>query len=818
MVTGQFLDLILGYIPEIPVSYGLGIQVWAKGICWLIAGGVLGFVGQVGVPHNPNKNSSRNPVTDWEKAYKELKIKHEAIEREYAFFKDQTEDFHFFVDPQNRSILIWNQEAPDWLPVNLADWVYRPDSWLKHIRPEKKEEVSRFLFSSPGAATPGNTEKLIYTLLHPDGSTLDINHCRRFVAHPENGRMMYAHRLCRLPHSTTQNELLASGENLFRMIVSLVPGYNVFLFDAQKRFILADGGELIKYNYNKTFMEGKYIEEILDPETLKSVLPYYDRTLAGEMVFDILDTPIDKFEVRSIPIYNAKQEVIGGLIASGNITELHNNRLRVQELSTWFSLVASVAEVGIWEADFSLGTLRANATFHQFYGLPVNDDWQNIGLFFQKLHPDDHSMISEIRGSLENNNGAFDISYRTLDDVKGIRHLHTHGRVIGDEKGNPVRAVGFDWDVTQSVNLSNNFRRLSLFAEQTNNLLILYAETGEIIETNKAYFDLLGDSALDQHYIQKIFLQESTSISDDHWWRKPVNADLPVSTEVRLHLPGSSVRWFHLTLMRIKEGDFQEKATYLALAEDISERKNAEKEVINLVSELWLNNQMVADLTFHFSHRLLRQSSNLNGLVNLMESSSPEEPVYQTSLRYLINAASELQQDLQEVSRRMEDSRGLPSTPESFNFEELLEDVFFHVGSGIIQPFDQLNIHTPNGKILLEPRAYWRSLLQILVNNSLERRKDVSPLLVSAILVQDEHSAVLHYQDNGYPLENEHLTEGLDGFMRSLDPSAPQKGLGLPFLKVVVKLLNGELEVEKPSLQGNSFRFRLKKAEPSFSE
>lgn len=141
------------------------------------------------------------------------------------------------------------------------------------------------------------------------------------------------------------------------------------------------------------------------------------------------------------------QFIPGYLIVTLNdITEkkLDENKI----LKTQFNLAKAqdLGKIGTWELDIKNDILFWTDESYKILGVPVGTA-MTYDLFFNCIHPDDRDFVNqEWKSKMMTNN--YDIEHRIIvdDNIKWVREK---AEITFDEKGQPIKAIGFIQDITE---------------------------------------------------------------------------------------------------------------------------------------------------------------------------------------------------------------------------------------------------------------------------------------------------------------------------------------------------------------------------------
>ena len=138
-----------------------------------------------------------------------------------------------------------------------------------------------------------------------------------------------------------------------------------------------------------------------------------------------------------------------------NITERVQQRLAVEDAHKRMSLATDSGEIGIWELDLVLGTLKWDEWMYRLYGLLPSDQVNAYELWVTHLHPDDKAAVEKSFADCIAGIAPFNTEFRVIWSDGSVHSLRASGRVTNDEQGNTLSIIGVNWDVTRLRNLTN---------------------------------------------------------------------------------------------------------------------------------------------------------------------------------------------------------------------------------------------------------------------------------------------------------------------------------------------------------------------------
>jgi PAS domain S-box-containing protein len=167
----------------------------------------------------------------------------------------------------------------------------------------------------------------------------------------------------------------------------------------------------------------------------------------------------ERFNVVSkFPVFDGSGAVVGVGGVATDITERKNAEQALREQRTLLAEAQKLAGVGCWEWDPSSGRVRWSDELFQIYGLDAASFKPSFENYLERVHPDDRAATgASVARALIDNRG-FSIDERIVRPDGEVRQLRSHGEVVRDESGRPLKMVGACIDVTEQKNAESALR------------------------------------------------------------------------------------------------------------------------------------------------------------------------------------------------------------------------------------------------------------------------------------------------------------------------------------------------------------------------
>jgi PAS domain S-box-containing protein len=168
--------------------------------------------------------------------------------------------------------------------------------------------------------------------------------------------------------------------------------------------------------------------------------------------------------------------------------------LRVKEAS--LSEAQEMAHIGNWERNFANNKLHWSDETYRIFGLKPQEIEVTYNLFLNYVHPDDRDYVENtIKRAVSEN--SFDINFRIIRDHGEERIVHDVGKVIFDEKYNPVWIKGTMQDITERKESEDTLAKIEIVRKKE-----IHHRIKNNLQVISSMLDLQADTFRDKEEIK----------------------------------------------------------------------------------------------------------------------------------------------------------------------------------------------------------------------------------------------------------------------------------------------------------------------------
>jgi PAS domain S-box-containing protein len=445
----------------------------------------------------------------------------------------------------------------------------------------------------------------------------------------------------------------------------------------------------------------------------------------------------------------------------------------------------------------------------EIFGYKQNEGVPHFDQIVDSLTPESRSILRTSFEKAVTNGEGYNIDYRRILDSR-MQHLNSICNPVKDSSGKLVKLQGIIMDISSRKETEEKL----LESEEWFKTIFNTSRDGFIVELNDKIFfvndalvqlfgynqrnEILGSS------ISTIIAEDDIKVINDYGKRRLNGEDIPTIYETKGRKKDGSVIDIEISasVFSIRGNNY-----IIASLRDITERKQAEKQLMEQNEELKKINSELDRFVYSASHDLRAPLVSVLGLTSLLKiNESDDEKIKYLDL--VTKSIHKLDRFIQEIIHHSRNSRVEVKT-EEIDFRKIIEETFED-----LRYLDEARNIVTNIDIKGDEKFYSDSsriavLFNNLVSNAIrysypEKRTPA----ISIDVVISKEKAKVRISDNGQGIAQQHITRIFEMFYRASTKNVGS-GLGLYIVKETLSKLQGDILVYSTLGEGTTFELTL---------
>ena len=491
-----------------------------------------------------------------------------------------------------------------------------------------------------------------------------------------------------------------------------------------------------------------------------------------------------------------------------------------------------IAHLGSWNWDIKKNTLSWSDETYRIFGLQPQQIQANYPAFLNAVHPDDRKKVTQaIEASLAEPNTPYHIEHRVVHPDGSERHVDEVGKVVRDQKGEPIHMLGTVLDISKhkmaesdlskaNTQLTNKEALLQAILDNALDAIITIDKDGLINAFNPAAEQLFGyatHEAIGQDVAQLII---PTELREAHTQALQQHArqthGLPV-VKRRVEVPGKRADGKIIDLQVGLTAIHQDgNIHYAGFLQDITDRKQLLISLQDTLEVAETANRAKSEFLANMSHEIRSPMNAIMGMTELVLSSNLSQD-QRENLEIVQNSSHNLLgliNDILDFSKIEAGQLTLEKLPFDLRgrVEKSCESLAFQLHKKGVELYCDIDMDIPS---LVGDPLRLNQILVNLVNNAIKFTHQGEVVVRVAKATQQtggKHTIDLHFSvaDTGIGIPTDRINDIFQRFTQA-DGSTTRKyggtGLGLTISRRLVTMMNGQIWVESEVDKGSVFHF-----------
>lgn len=447
---------------------------------------------------------------------------------------------------------------------------------------------------------------------------------------------------------------------------------------------------------------------------------------------------------------------------------------------------------------------------HEFYSL--NDVWKN------SIFLEDRDFVFDKISKLENSNGL-EIEYRITRPDRKLRWIRDRIFPIKDKKGNTFRYTGIVEDITLQKHAEDELRKLSYAVQQNPALILITDPKGNIEYVNPKFTNITGYS-LEEAKGKNPRILKSGFTKDDEYkilW-KTITSGGEWRGDFYNKKKNGEFYWESALIAPIKNRN-NEITHFVAVKEDITERKRQEEQLILAKDEAEKSDRLKSEFLAQMSHEIRTPLNNILTYASLlkeeMEDKLPLE--LEPAFRVINSSSLRLIKTIDLILNLSKIQTGNFDT--HFKLVDLDDDILYELILEFYTRASEKNINLNYKNSAIHKKVFGDnySIGQIFVNLIDNAIKYTGKGEINIILYNNQENEIcVDIADSGVGISEEFLPILFNPFTQ--EESSDRRnyegtGLGLALVKKYAELNSAKISVKSKKNEGTVFTIIFKPPE-----
>ncbi len=155
------------------------------------------------------------------------------------------------------------------------------------------------------------------------------------------------------------------------------------------------------------------------------------------------------FDVTKVPVYEADGSRKGLLEVSRDITVRKHTEQALKDSKARLAEAQRIAHLGSWQLEFASRRVTWSDEVYRIFGLEPRPEGVGFDVVLDQVVDEDRERVQRVVERALTSGEPFQIEHHIRRGDGAIRIVHSQGKVVCDDAGEPVRVIGIIQDITE---------------------------------------------------------------------------------------------------------------------------------------------------------------------------------------------------------------------------------------------------------------------------------------------------------------------------------------------------------------------------------
>ena len=501
-----------------------------------------------------------------------------------------------------------------------------------------------------------------------------------------------------------------------------------------------------------------------------------------------------------LPWYNENESVIGAIVQAEDITAQISKEQKLEQVQFILKETNEIGKIGHWKYNQSQDIFSSCPMINNL--LEIEEDSKltlDEYIEFYKIGYNRNTLSMAIFSAMENKQ-SWNEKLEVLTAKGNQRWVNVSGKPLYCN-GKHIGIIGIVQDITDYVikehqtksnehllkTLINNIPlHIYIKDTQSKKLLANRSELDHCGISNEA--DIIGKDDFD------IYDKELAQKYRDEDLEVMISQTPMINKELSQENSDGTTNYFLSSKIPLK-GPNGETTGLVGITMDISDIKQKEKDLRNLIKVSSEQNKKLLNFAHIISHNLRSHSANFSMLLEFLIEEK-EEAERQKIFGMLTDSSNNLMETLHTLNDIVTINSESTTNKKEVDLNKQVHKTLKHLNPLLEENNATVITAIPLGTSLQVIPSYLDNMLIQIISNSIKYKKPNVRPEIKLSLSYVQNYTVLSIEDNGIGLDMKKYGEKLFGMYKTFHEHNDAKGLGLYIVKNQIEAMNGKINAQ----------------------